>query len=737
MSKSSYRDLSSIGKGVLLLGALLGTALPGTTLAKDFTVTTSNDGYDNAPGDGYCNDGTGQCTLRAAIQEANHTKNYGLDTIYLQSDVYLLRNGTFEDLGRDGDLDITDHLTIIGSDSARNGEVRLIHGQGNDRVMHILNGAKVTLKNLEISGGLISVSSKTPVPKGDIPGGGGILVEGASTLDMENVNIHHNEVAGESSFILTGGGLYIDALAKATIKDSRITHNIGPGGGGFTNLGRTEVRNTTIYRNEAGSAYGGGIRNMGGYLYVGNSVISGNRAAHGGGIDSTDLGQNLGNVIISNTHIDSNIATNFGGGIHNLGPLTLSNSTVSYNRANQYGGGIYNTALGNIDIINATISGNDGGFSGGGIYNNREVTLTNVTLYNNTATPGPAIDCDAANPNKCVGGNQIAIVETGAGSATGITLGNTLIANGPDSSRSTSACSGVNTYTRLIYSLGGNLEGESDGNNIANDGNSCGLNPGFSKAPDQINVTVADLKLELDLTIDANHPETTPVHALLTGSAAINKGNDSICPQLDQRFLKRVARCDTGAYEFGASQSMVNDLADVKVTISDSVDPARPNDEQAPLTYKILVANLYVNTGARNIEVEVKLPNQFRFSHPSYNSSTLMQPDCDDLPNTQGYFRCYISQLPGLGQVEIFLTGTPTVDKVTIVADAGITLDNDAFQGNNTDREETLVDSEKGGGGRDNFGGTNLRSGGGGGSLHPLWLLPLGGLLLARRLRRH
>src|ERR1051326_4461602 len=36
-----------------------------------FTVNSTGDGADNNPGDGFCNDGTGNCTLRAAIMESN------------------------------------------------------------------------------------------------------------------------------------------------------------------------------------------------------------------------------------------------------------------------------------------------------------------------------------------------------------------------------------------------------------------------------------------------------------------------------------------------------------------------------------------------------------------------------------------------------------------------------------------------------------------------------------------
>jgi uncharacterized repeat protein (TIGR01451 family) len=50
----------------------------------------------------------------------------------------------------------------------------------------------------------------------------------------------------------------------------------------------------------------------------------------------------------------------------------------------------------------------------------------------------------------------------------------------------------------------------------------------------------------------------TPTHALLPGSPAIDKGDDTSCPTTDQRGLPRPqgAACDIGAYEFGATADL-------------------------------------------------------------------------------------------------------------------------------------------------------------------------------------
>src|SRR5580692_7616384 len=52
---------------------LLGAAphFAAATPAHTFTVNTTNDTHDATPGDGICADSSGQCSLRAAIEEAN------------------------------------------------------------------------------------------------------------------------------------------------------------------------------------------------------------------------------------------------------------------------------------------------------------------------------------------------------------------------------------------------------------------------------------------------------------------------------------------------------------------------------------------------------------------------------------------------------------------------------------------------------------------------------------------
>ncbi|MBI4367611.1 MAG: CSLREA domain-containing protein [Deltaproteobacteria bacterium] len=108
-----------------------------------FTVTSVTDAPDIVPGDGICADVTGQCTLRAAIQESNALA--GDDTIFLPAGSYRLEHvGMGEDKAATGDLDILDNVTLIGDGAS----ATFVDGGRRDRVFQIgkLDGGYVTAK---------------------------------------------------------------------------------------------------------------------------------------------------------------------------------------------------------------------------------------------------------------------------------------------------------------------------------------------------------------------------------------------------------------------------------------------------------------------------------------------------------------------------------------------------------------------------------------------------------------
>ena len=114
----TYRSNSSfIGSDQFTFRANDGIAESGLayiTITVPATVNSVIDAVDSNPGEGICGDGDGNCTLRAAIMEANALA--GAQTIIVPAGTYALSISRFgEDEAATGDLDITDELTIIGA----------------------------------------------------------------------------------------------------------------------------------------------------------------------------------------------------------------------------------------------------------------------------------------------------------------------------------------------------------------------------------------------------------------------------------------------------------------------------------------------------------------------------------------------------------------------------------------------------------------------------------------------
>ncbi|RME22044.1 MAG: hypothetical protein D6800_11450, partial [Candidatus Zixiibacteriota bacterium] len=80
---------------------------PISATASTFRVTTTTDSHDVIPGDSVCDDGTGACSLRAALDESNALD--GADTILLSdAAVYRLELGA---------LALLDNGTVLRADS--------------------------------------------------------------------------------------------------------------------------------------------------------------------------------------------------------------------------------------------------------------------------------------------------------------------------------------------------------------------------------------------------------------------------------------------------------------------------------------------------------------------------------------------------------------------------------------------------------------------------------------------
>jgi uncharacterized repeat protein (TIGR01451 family) len=273
-------------------------------------------------------------------------------------------------------------------------------------------------------------------------------------------------------------------------------------------------------------------------------------AQNGGGI------VNQGNLFIQDVLIENNTTQFSGGGIANLGILTLVNSTLRANQAGGTAGAIYLGKDSKSTLANVTISGNKAVNGGGAIADiaigTATAAISNTTIVQNFSQTGAGgIDLFSA---------QVSVV-------------NTILAQNNNST-------GLSNYhgLQLLTSMGYNLEDGSDA--------------GFTSTGDQQDASPLLSPLALN-------GGTTPSHALILGSPAIDAGNAIICSEepvdnVDQRGVSRHqgASCDIGAYEYDATPFLKN-------------GPARSPAGQV-VTYTLVISA--INPNVTGLKVEDTLP---------------------------------------------------------------------------------------------------------------------------------
>ncbi|MBI3301934.1 MAG: CSLREA domain-containing protein, partial [Deltaproteobacteria bacterium] len=379
----------ALGKGSVLLGMValvvglwLGQGLAPVAYAATFTVNSTDDAVDASPGDGFCDTGrlappapaSPECTLRAAIQEANALP--GDDEISLPAGTYVLSapsvcafvsafGGFFSEVANL--LCVRSNLSITGAGA----DTTIIDGNHLDRVIWVGSGVTASISGVTVTHGVQRGGSF-------IGGGAGILNHGTLTLAESVVRQNSADV----------------------------------GGGGITNIGTLTLTNSVVSSNSTGGD-GGGINNLHtgpfgatsvGTLTLINSTISDNNSTGGFIRSGGGIITNNSSVTITGSTISGNSTGGDGGGIADGGGtlLTLTNSTISGNTAFT-GGGINNACsiafCSTVNLNNVTIANNVANV-GGGISNgaNQIINLKNTLSAGNTASSGP--DCAALAPGE-------------------------------------------------------------------------------------------------------------------------------------------------------------------------------------------------------------------------------------------------------------------------------------------------------------------------------------------------
>lgn len=453
-----------------IIGIFALTAFSLTANAATFTVNTTADTQDLAPGNGACADAGGMCSLRAAITEANALA--GADVINLPAGTYTTTLvAANEDANLGGDLDITSPLQINGVGAATTiVQANASINTANERVFHILaGGTVVTIADVTIQNGVFRYAGALPNPQG----GGGIRVEGVTA----NLTLNNDTVTGNLSES-RGGGLGVN---KATVNingclfnnnqaGSSVAGSAGSGGAisidsedNVAAAGQTAViNNTVINANRAESsvsnAFGGGIavRAIGASVSITGSTISTNISNAFGSFSGLagGISNQQATMIISSSNVSFNSSSRFQAGIRNLAStaatstLTVTNTTIGNNTssaADAFGGGISNISGGTftatMNIDHSTISANNlpGSTSlGGGVVNSgtstglAATTLTNSTVSGNTAHDAAGIYSDGSATTCVVDFSTVAsnnAVGEGGGVYQDVTGGSTTIKN--------------------------------------------------------------------------------------------------------------------------------------------------------------------------------------------------------------------------------------------------------------------------------------------------------------------
>lgn len=407
-------------------GLLAGTVVlisPSPASAATFTVDITADTVDANIGDGTCEDSNGDCSLRAAIQEANASA--GADTITLAAETYELDIvGAGEDAAATGDLDITSDITLTRVAGSSDPDSIISGSALGDRLFHVASGASLDASDLQLIKG---TAEDAPSAAG---GGSGGAVLNAGTFTASGVLFQSNSAVraggviegspGSTTTLSNGSALY-NNTAGATPGNGGAVHLTGDAtfsmDGGFADANRAANEGGAFWNSSTGTM------TLSIVLPISNNTAAGDGSANGGGAifnqpNATNTGG--GTLTVNNISLRDNEATGVagsGGAIFNGGTATLTNVLLDENSSQRAGGGIeagpgstttitdgeivngdaganpgngggiHVTGNGTVDIDGTSVTGNTAANEGGGLWNSAEgtMTVTSAVITANTA----------------------------------------------------------------------------------------------------------------------------------------------------------------------------------------------------------------------------------------------------------------------------------------------------------------------------------------------------------------
>ena len=452
-------------------------------------------------------DSSGNISLRSAIERANIE---GGDTITTPAGDYKLSLGA---------LSITNSVTIEGAGAA----TTLIDTQQMDRVMTVASGAgTVTLQGLTLENGAAPATGGSGDLRSQDSGGGAILDEGATNLNIVNSVLTNNTAEGANNTNGANGGFGEGGAVyqyggTLTFTDSTVSNNHADGGAGAVSYG-------------GGVGAGGGVYTVLGQLVVQSSTFSGNQADGGNATGFALGGAGQGGAI---DYATTQSGVN----------LTVADSTFSGNTAQ---GGSFTGG-----------EGFGGAGEGGAFYDATSANITDSTIADNSAMGGAVTQptgvvepTGAPLANGAGGGYFFA-----GGEGTTASIGGTIIAKN-SASGVENAVEDVqpqlppqinpdvfttNPNTNPFTSLGNNLIGV---NAQTTDGFANGTHD------DQVGGTTSTTQIDPLLGLLQNNGGPTDTMAITSASPAHNTGA-AFGLTTDQRgFARTIAGLtDVGAFE--------------------------------------------------------------------------------------------------------------------------------------------------------------------------------------------
>jgi parallel beta-helix repeat protein len=283
------------------------------TFAADFTVNLTTDEFDASTADTLCDTDLAavglQCTLRAAVQQANALSSNDRTLFSLPANSIITLT-----IANGGEIPIEDNgtLEIVGT-GANN--LTINGGEGPNRIFRT-NFATVTISGVTLTGGNATSAG--------LSGLGGAIFAGGGSLMLDSVHITGNSASN------AGGGVYFIGSGTPTIINSTFSANTAFNCGGFVNeAGFLIVVNSTISGNRADNV-GGGFCNQSDAT-LRNATVTDNSATNGGGIYQGNGTLHFGNTIVAGNFVQ---ATGFapeiqfaGGTITSSGGNLVSNNS--------------------------------------------------------------------------------------------------------------------------------------------------------------------------------------------------------------------------------------------------------------------------------------------------------------------------------------------------------------------------------------------------------------------------